>query len=279
MARIRTIKPELFLHETLAELSFQARYLFIGLFTQADRRGRLEDRPKRLKASLLPYDEVDVAALLDGLHESGFIIRYQVDNLRLIQIVSFEKHQRINGDEAKAESKYPAYIQSNHEESTTYDTSNSEEAEKKHERSTQENGNKEGKGKERKGTDKDNDNTHARDLPEVVADSEQSLSKISINEFRFLFQEATGNLMPGGCNQQASDLCRLYPREKIKSAFEITALQGGKTLKYVASVLEGKPKPEAIEARSRDRPTLEEERERILAANAEACREFCGVSE
>jgi hypothetical protein len=79
---------------------------------------------------------------------------------------------------------------------------------------------------------------------------------VSINEFRFLFQEATGCLMSGGCNQQAGELCRLYSREKIKNAFEITALQGGKTLKYVASVLEGKPKPEA---RGRDRPSRQVE--------------------
>ena len=29
----------------------------MGLWTQADREGRLEDRPMRLKASLFPYDE------------------------------------------------------------------------------------------------------------------------------------------------------------------------------------------------------------------------------
>lgn len=87
-----------------------------------------------------------------------------------------------------------------------------------------------------------------------TADPEQS-SLVSINEFRVLFQEATGQLLPGGCNKLASELCRRYDRQKIKGAFEITAMQGGKTLKYVTSVLEDRPKPEA---RSRDSPSRHE---------------------
>lgn len=93
--------------------------------------------------------------------------------------------------------------------------------------------------------------------PPTPDEKPSSSEKMSINEFRFLFQEATGKLMPGGCNQQAAELCRQYSREKIKNAFEITALQGGLTLKYVASVLEGRPKPDA---RSRDRPGARSER-------------------
>lgn len=96
MPRIRTIKPEFFLHEGLADLPLIARMLFIGLWTQADREGRLEDRPKRLKASIFPYDDCDVNELLDLLAQNGFLVRYKVDELLLIQIINFTKHQVCN---------------------------------------------------------------------------------------------------------------------------------------------------------------------------------------
>lgn len=99
MARIRTVKPELFLNEQLAELPFQYRLLFIGLFNQADRSGRLLDRPKRLKAEIFPYDNVDVDKGLNALQESGFILRYKSDgenSASVIQVLTFEKHQKID---------------------------------------------------------------------------------------------------------------------------------------------------------------------------------------
>jgi hypothetical protein len=93
MARIRTIKPTFFMNDELAELDPLTRLLYVGLWTQADREGRMEDRPKRLKASVLPYDSCDVNAMLDALHESGHIIRYEVGDSRFIQVVNFTKHQ------------------------------------------------------------------------------------------------------------------------------------------------------------------------------------------
>jgi hypothetical protein len=54
MARCRIISPTHFQNEILAELPIEARWLYLGLFTEADREGRLEDRPVRLKAVLLP---------------------------------------------------------------------------------------------------------------------------------------------------------------------------------------------------------------------------------
>ena len=52
MARIRSLKPEFFKDEDLALLPFEARILYSGLWCYADREGRLEDRPKYLKADI-----------------------------------------------------------------------------------------------------------------------------------------------------------------------------------------------------------------------------------
>lgn len=100
MPRIRSIKPDFFMHEGLAELSPLHRLLFIGLWTQADRAGRLEDRPKRLKASLLPWEDCDLDALLEDLHVAGFILRYELEGAGYIQIPSFERHQKPHVKEA-----------------------------------------------------------------------------------------------------------------------------------------------------------------------------------
>jgi hypothetical protein len=93
MARARNIKPAFFKNEDLAELPFDVRLMFIGLWTLADREGRLEDRPKRIKMELFPADDVDVDAGLWALQERGFIIRYEADNQQCIQVVAFAKHQ------------------------------------------------------------------------------------------------------------------------------------------------------------------------------------------
>lgn len=76
-----------------------------------------------------------------------------------------------------------------------------------------------------------------------LPDPEPSSSKMTINEFRFAFQEAAGTMMPGGCNAQASEWCMRFPRDKLEEAFRIMAMQGGKTVKYLGEVLSGKPKP------------------------------------
>lgn len=93
MARIRTIKPDFFLHEDLADLTPLHRLLFIGLWTLADKDGRMEDRPKRIKAALLPWDNCDVHEMLEDLHDAGLIHRYEAD-VGCIAIPSFLKHQR-----------------------------------------------------------------------------------------------------------------------------------------------------------------------------------------
>lgn len=93
MARARNIKPGLYKNENLAECSVWARFIFPGLWMLADREGRLEDRPKRIKGELLAYDNVDVDPLLDELAIFGFIVRYEVDGNRFIQILKFAEHQ------------------------------------------------------------------------------------------------------------------------------------------------------------------------------------------
>lgn len=93
MARARNLKPSFFTNDILAEVPALGRLLFQGLWCVADREGRLADRPRKLKAEILPYDDCDVEAMLCMLSERGFIQRYQADGERFIQVVNFAKHQ------------------------------------------------------------------------------------------------------------------------------------------------------------------------------------------
>jgi hypothetical protein len=111
MPRIRYLKPEFFSDEDLSELPFETRLTFAGLWCFADKAGRLEDRPKFLKAMIFPYDKVDIekqlSSLSNGKHENGipFIHRYEIEGKRFIQILTWEKHQKPHHTEA--ESKIP----------------------------------------------------------------------------------------------------------------------------------------------------------------------------
>lgn len=105
--RIRTIKPSYFKNEDLAELPHTARLLFIGLWCLADCDGRLEDRPKRIRAELFSYENLDVNEYLQALAGKGFIVRYRVGEVAAIEIPTFRKHQRISGKEASTRSNLP----------------------------------------------------------------------------------------------------------------------------------------------------------------------------
>lgn len=93
MPRIRSIKPEFFLNDDLAALPPLTRLLFIGLWTEADREGRMEYRPKRLKVALLPYDECDIEVMVEALAKAGFVTRYEVSDDSFLQVNKFAKHQ------------------------------------------------------------------------------------------------------------------------------------------------------------------------------------------
>jgi hypothetical protein len=99
MARARSIKPAFFKNEFLAECEPMARLLFVGLWTLADRNGRMECRPLRIKAELFPYENCDMAAMIKQLEDRGFVRVYEVEGVRVLEITKFRDHQRCHPDE------------------------------------------------------------------------------------------------------------------------------------------------------------------------------------
>lgn len=121
MARTRSIKPGFFDNEILGDLPPLTRLLFIGLWCIADREGRLEDKPRRIKKILLGYDDVDadgVDRMLQSLHDTGFIFRYTVEDKSYIQVVNFTKHQNPHIREKASEIPPPPEFEEEYQEST-----------------------------------------------------------------------------------------------------------------------------------------------------------------
>jgi hypothetical protein len=99
MARARNIKPSFFQNDILVELPFETRLLFIGLWTLADREGRLEFRPKKIRMEIFPADDVDISKSVKELLDNGFLTVYEQKNVKVIQITNFKKHQSPHGTE------------------------------------------------------------------------------------------------------------------------------------------------------------------------------------
>ena len=79
MARIRSIRVELFTDEEFMELSACARLLFIGTLCHCDDHGVFSWKPKALAARILPGEPVDAVTLLEELIAAGFVRRFEAD--------------------------------------------------------------------------------------------------------------------------------------------------------------------------------------------------------
>lgn len=101
--RIRTIKPEFYKHESLYDLEEETgmpiRLAFTGLWGSSDREGRFKWKPRRLKAEILPYDDLDFSRVLDAFATRGLVVKYTLNGEDFGYIPSFLKHQVINNRE------------------------------------------------------------------------------------------------------------------------------------------------------------------------------------
>ncbi|MFD6347775.1 hypothetical protein ACFWF9_24060 [Streptomyces roseolus] len=101
MARIRTIKPEAFVSESLAEVSVESERTFFGLLTQSDDHGRHRDNAAIIAGLLWPlraeHTSVHVEDDLHQLANAGLICRYTgCDGRRYLHIVTWSEHQKID---------------------------------------------------------------------------------------------------------------------------------------------------------------------------------------
>lgn len=106
MARIRSIKPEFWTSEQVADCSPTARLLFIGLWTFCDDQGVHPASSKRIKMEVFPADSFTIEQIdgfIDELLQAGLLTEFTVDNEDYYAVTGW-KHQKIE----KPTNKYPA---------------------------------------------------------------------------------------------------------------------------------------------------------------------------
>lgn len=99
MARIRTVKPELWQSEELAVVSEPAMLLAIGLLNHADDEGYFKANPGLVKAAIFPLREpsVSVHGMFAELSEAGYLELFEGSDEKQYGIIcNFTKHQKIS---------------------------------------------------------------------------------------------------------------------------------------------------------------------------------------
>jgi hypothetical protein len=112
MARIRTVKPEMFVSESLAACSVTAERTFVGLLTLSDDKGRFRDHPAIIAGRLWPlrpeHTPLDVEDDLAQLAQAGLICRYTgCDGRSYLHIVTWDRHQKIDRPSAPRTPRCP----------------------------------------------------------------------------------------------------------------------------------------------------------------------------
>ena len=107
--RRRDIGPGFWTNEDLVELGSLARLFFLAMWSQADREGRLEDRPGRIRlnANMTDVSRDQADQFTAQLADLKFILRYEIAGERFIQIVNFLKHQHVHPREQASQIPAP----------------------------------------------------------------------------------------------------------------------------------------------------------------------------
>lgn len=100
--RARNIKSGFFLNEELSECRIESRLLFIGLWCFADKSGKFEWKPKKIKATIFPFDNLDIESCLNELNDFNLIMRYEVTGISYGIIPKFGIHQKPHQNEVKS---------------------------------------------------------------------------------------------------------------------------------------------------------------------------------
>ncbi len=99
MAKIRSIKPQMWENEELARVSIGAHLLFVGLISHADDDGKQRGSARIVRSKVFPerqdVDEEHIEGWLWELVSAGFITLYgQPCGTRYVRVENWSKHQR-----------------------------------------------------------------------------------------------------------------------------------------------------------------------------------------
>jgi len=124
MARIRTVKPEFWTSEQVAECSTITRLLFIGMWNFCDDGGNHPASLKSLKMQIFPSDDIQVSeidSMVKELINHGLIVQYTVNNKDYWHVLGWH-HQKID----KPNIKHPPYSKNDSQPFDDHSTNDSQ---------------------------------------------------------------------------------------------------------------------------------------------------------
>ena len=100
MAKYRTIKPEFWEDEKIAQLPIPCRLFYIGTWNFADDNGVFRGNAAMMKSKIFPYDcslrTSDVSKWISALVKIGMLIPLDYKNEKFYKIRAFLNHQKID---------------------------------------------------------------------------------------------------------------------------------------------------------------------------------------
>ncbi|MDD5064990.1 MAG: hypothetical protein PHQ35_09585 [Phycisphaerae bacterium] len=99
MARKRVIDPNFWTSEDIAKISVFARYVFIGMFSNADDEGRGRANTNYLKSVIFPYDDirtVEVDKALSEISHNTSVVLYEHAGSKYYAFENWDKWQRVD---------------------------------------------------------------------------------------------------------------------------------------------------------------------------------------
>lgn len=99
MARKRMLDPNMWQSEDISRLSVFARYLFIGMISNADDEGRGRANPNYLKSTIFPYDNMRTADINKALSEISrytSVVLYERAHSMYYAFLNWNKWQKVD---------------------------------------------------------------------------------------------------------------------------------------------------------------------------------------
>jgi len=113
MARIRSIKPELWVSEDFRALDLAGRLTFIALISQADDHGRLKMTAKHLADVYVKGARTAaIQRQLDLMQAHNMILQYETENGSYIALCNWGSHQKVDKPSASRIPEPPKFAES-----------------------------------------------------------------------------------------------------------------------------------------------------------------------
>jgi hypothetical protein len=107
----RILRESICTSETVNQLTWFEEVCFYRLIVQCDDFGRMDARLPILRARLFPIAEnvttAEIGTALDALESVGLLERYTVDEMPYLQLVSWEKCQRVRNKRSRYPPPWP----------------------------------------------------------------------------------------------------------------------------------------------------------------------------